>query len=805
MEYELKQNRSVPGDLTLEQVQKALLELESIKTKPIEEALKKHDYFTRLIGEELVKRRKLDKEDLKDFYFPHRVLDYTPTWANWTGMPKRFSRPYRSYTLKRKGTPRSLDFDYVGNMSNYYQKVLLDNAIEDFMEKSAEKYNKFDKITKEQRESHFGKEKPKPGSLYEIDGEQYKGFQFIKGNIFYPTETINENLWHKGIVEGWTLGEFETAVGPKGGKAVREALAMGGKHKTYLLPREIAERLERFRVPAGDLPLFWNIRNLTSTWKRVTLDFAGLPFQINNFFGDGINLYKTDPAAFEKVRNSFPLVLKQLYKPQSLTVKEKAFLKLAREQRVSTTHFFREMGIDIEAQQILKRFKNNYNPFNWPGEILRQIEKVSVGREEVLRLAKFMKDLERIANGESVVSGEIDIKGLPQLDAAGKTARTFTVDYGAVPPAYRRFLRGFLCPFMTFHDYNARNWAKYSVKKPGNLALKFIIPSVAIFAWNNAGKRKEIEENLPDWLKWLPHINTGYKTKEGKDIVIGLQTPFDMAASWIGLDMLPAKITAVRAGKMTLKEAALKQLKDTGLGSPRVIMRILNPVIQIMQGLLKNKDPYTGMTVVPERFKGTEQEKKFIAQYIISGIFTPYMQYVRAGRDLELSPHVGRWGAWLLKGPLDLKRALGIREVDLDISKMVEGYGEKEKLNNIVKNKLAFLELHWIKSNKIGMTNPEKAQKYWDENRDKVLKREGPTPTDEQIFNRIYSPRTQMELCREQIKKAKTKEEREYLLEVLKFLKKAKYIESMYKYSQKSIRPELLPKTLPWLFGEKKE
>ena len=263
-----------------------------------------------------------------------------------------------------------------------------------------------------------------------------------------------------------------------------------------------------------------------------------------------------------------------------------------------------------------------------------------------------------------------------------------------------------------------------------------------------------------------------------------------MAGSWFGLDRIPAKVTDVRSGKLTVKEAALQQLEDTGLGAPRTIVRLLNPMIQVISGLAMNKDPYTNTTITPERFKGTPEEKKHIADFVMSNLLTPYGQYMRLHYDAESISKHGKIGSLFLKGPLDVLRAAGIRKVDLDSREMSLGYEAKQELTGHVKTKLALLEKEYIKASLLG---PEGIQQ-WEEASQKILARKGPSPTAEQIVNRLYNTRTQIEITNQLIQKAKDPEQRKQLQDQLKLLKQYRYTESMLKKSLKSIRPELMEK-----------
>jgi hypothetical protein len=511
---------------------------------------------------------------------------------------------------------------------------------------------------------------------------------------------------------------------------------------------------------------------------------------VNNFVGDAINLYKTDPTAFTKV----PRALWFMAKPEKhMTPEEKALAKLVREQRVDVTYILSEAGVAPEFGAIA-RFTNpavRYNPWNiWT----HFWETVSVNRERPLRLAKFFKDLERIHRGEMVKAGEIDIEGLEPVDAAGKVARESLVDYGKTSPHYRRFIRGLLFPFATFYDQSARNWYRYAAKFPLKTFAKVGVPLAAMWTWNNTGERRKVEENLPDWWLFVPHIITGHKDKDDKPTVIAFQTPIDMAAKWFGLERIPAKITKIRAGDMTIKEAAMQQLKDTGLGFPRTLGALVNPAIQMIYGLATNRHPFYNTPIVPERFKGTSEALGFQARYVLSTMIAPYGAYMRATRMLEPGDVMGKW---LMRGPFDIERALGIRHIDVDRGMENRIYGEEERLTGEVKQLLADMELAYNKWQVKGdKSDWEKVVEKYNQVTTK--------PTAEQIANRLWGWRNLERIAQDKLRRMKVDDpDVEEIKKLLEYIHKNRWLLHQQKVP-KAIRPELLYETLRIAPPEKK-
>jgi len=123
----------------------------------------------------------------------------------------------------------------------------------------------------------------------------------------------------------------------------------------------------------------------------------------------------------------------------------------------------------------------------------------------------------------------------------------------------------------------------------------------------------------------------------------------------------------VRAGRMSVRDAAIKQLVDFGLGAPRQIQRLLGPGIQMIQGLVSNRDPWSHRRLIPSEIRGkrTMDEKKRVASYVIEKLVLPIAQYTRTERGID--PTRGPIADWLIHGPFDVKRAFGFYTIDLTI------------------------------------------------------------------------------------------------------------------------------------------
>lgn len=757
--------------LVLNDLQAELIRMEKSASPAVTEALSKHQQLTDATAKSLVDRGKADESILNRPYYRHFVLDDIAGLDSFLpGLPSKLKRPSRPYTRKRVGSAKNIDTDYIDVMYRHLTKVRLDNLVEDFAEKTAGKYDLSNMVPKDAAVTTFGEGgRPLPGRTYTLpDGRRVKGWQLDPGNIRYRGLTVNEKLWIEAVTSDMTVAEFANLQGPAGGAAVREGLITGGKHKVYLLDALIADRLSKFRGPRQEGIVMGILAPPTRLWKRITLDFAGVAFQLQNLTGDLLNLYREDPKALLYL----PMANRAMWSNASPSLK--AMRELAYNQRVIQTSGI--FGGEVLGQlpnprlsretahlQGLKGELTYWNP-------LHLIEVVSAYRESVPRLAKFMADSDRIKRGENVVTRTIDIKGLTPIDAAGKAARNFTVDYGAVTPAFQGEIRSVLFPFATFYVENTKNWAKYVAKNPGDAAIKFGIPLAAMWTWNNTGDRRAIEAALPEWQRTIPHIITGWKTEEGKAIIVAMQTPLDMAAKIGGIDKIPMYLTDIRNGNMTKEQAAEAVVKDIILAVPRESRQLVTPVIKVFDGLLSNHDPFTKRRVVPEHLKGTPQGTKLQTEYALEQFFTPYGAYIRASRQREPGEPFLRA---LTRGPFDIKRALGIREVDLERAEMGAQYERFSDAGEVFRTKMGYLEEAFITGQVSGdMSIFQETVKSMnaDYPDDPLWNSVKIRPRD--VLQRAKSPRVQREILIRKLQTAKTDAEIKELQDKIRILDK---------------------------------
>jgi len=659
----LENEEIAPRKITLEQVERAIKELEPRLNQNIRLALEAHDRLMKAVWEELKARGKVPEEaEGRKHYFPHRIMDYVRDFdRRFPAIARRFKTPYRYYLQERKGSVRDIDTDYTGVTMKHLMKVFIDNATDDFAEKIAERYDKWPELSEEEKKK-IGK--LIPGRLYDdINGERCLAWQYNPGRQIYPDSSVEEKV-ALDIAEEIAA---EKLLPEEAAERMKEALktkpAIGRYKKTYLLPEEIALRLLRLREPNLKSHLFMAVRDATRWWKGWVLGplGAGLPFQTMNFIGDVMNLYREDPRALLYLAQGWKATAQ--WQKNVIGPEFKRLIQLAEDTRV------------LEAGLMTRRGGLPYDPHlaklepqRYIGRKINPFERYSLWserRELTPRLAKLIADLHRIDKGQMPQVKMFNAKklasaGMTKEEIAGKVAREFAVDYGKLTSEQREVLRDILFPFMTFYAGNFQNWISYATRNPSDAVIKFVVPFAAMCLWNWS-KFEDTEEKLPLYYRVMPHLITGYKTPDGRPVIVAFQTPADLAAQILGLEIVPDLARQVTSGKKTIDEAALELAKNAVGAVPEESWQLFNPFFKAPIEAAMNKNTFTGAPIVPERLKGTPEDKRRRRNYILQQWFAPYAQYVRAARELE--PQKGF--EWLFKGPYSVKRALGVREVNV--------------------------------------------------------------------------------------------------------------------------------------------
>lgn len=689
---------TITDNLSTEEVKSYLEQLRKIAPKTVFEAIDKYKQLMKEIGEELVRRGKLDPEDLRGIYYPHRVIEYIDGIASKTPwFPQRLKEAFRSYTKPRLGSAKEIDMDFMKVINDYLTKVNMHNEIDDFainFAKELDVTNEVLKLPVEQAQAVLGTIRIKqpdgaiieklapisPGGKYTYKGETYEGWQITPGRQIYPATTHDQQKWNSILYDAMEPGEKLRLLE----ESAKKGAVLGKYKKVYLIPEAIATRFNNFRIPDYGTSFEKYLRETTSLWRRVAVFSTGVAFQTVNFLSHFPEMYRRDVKSFLKIPKAIGILMKN---PAQLDEGAKYLLDLARQESAfGRSTSFMSGGIepllrDPETRRFISRgefFKSAFNPFN----IYYTIAQFG---DDVPKFAAFMREVEKMHAGKEVKSIIIDISGLSKVEAVGKIVREEMIDMAKVTPAFKKQISGLMFPFATWFVQNAPNWWKYALKNPAGMFGKFGLPWLLLQAWNNTGDRAKTEANLPEYWQSRDHLNTSFTNPmTGKKMILAWESPMSLAFRPLALNLLPNKIRLVLEGKMTAKDAALQQLRDMARETGRIPYELLNPLVKVTLELASNKN-FFEIPIVPEKLLESKRPqdqaevKRIQILHALEGLITPYFQFNLAQKSTEPgSPFSKMASRWMGFGGEGEMRAIGLRGVDLGASRRARRRQEVE-------------------------------------------------------------------------------------------------------------------------------
>lgn len=642
-----------PRGLTFTRLQRAHDELFDAATPAVKTGIAMHRALMRQEAVEQVRRGVLHPDVLeKAIYYPHKIVELSNDLAERSpAFGRKLREPYRPWTHAAEGSERPIDMDYVGVMHSHLMRVRLANVMDDFAYTWLNKLDATDRLLAKERGKIV-----KAGQVFtEIGGEFFP--EALSGGKPYETYAYRPGR------------QLSTEIGSKNSfiDAALDVLVPGEKY--YVIPQNVARRFEEFRAPKTSTLLGEDFRAGWTLWKRAWVDALGVKFNVMNAIGDSLNLYRDDPRALVTAATRLPEIVRLLRGKGPHEIQ-----RILNEQGITETATLFGAELDLSgAPRMLREFQKYGKKREIPDltEAVRSavgfVEQAMAKREQYLRIAKAMTDIERIQRGEQVVTKTVDIRGLEAEAAVGKVAREFAVDYAAVSPAFKGTVRGWLAPFSTWFIAQARDWPRYIKNHPGDAAVKFGAPLAALYYWNNVNQ-KDVERRNPEWIqRSLFHINTGYKTEDGRDVVLTYQTGLDVAAQIFQLDRLYQKLGRVTRGEtpkwQDAKEFLTPKAYEIAEDAAKFGLRMA-PIASLMTGLATGKDPFSQRPIVRQGMSQQEATKRlgwFAMQQVI-----PFLaQYETAMRRAQKRGTTGsKFLDFLKYGPIDLYSATGAVDVD---------------------------------------------------------------------------------------------------------------------------------------------
>lgn len=614
-----QKGQTLPGGTTLEGLKYRLEDLK--KTAPISvlEAAERHKELGKELGQMLADRGKISQDVVNDPYFPRQYIDWVQSKQSDALYLKKMrsmklDAPERLYAKEKLGSENTPYTDYLDVMDRHIKQIMLDNAMDDTIGKIVKENDLYPKLSKANRDSLHKQwastDGPQPGMKYKLeDGTIVKAYEAT-----VPPE----------YKTGTPLGDAIVAAFPE----IRE-----GNQRTAILPVEIADHLSNFRTLKVPNSVLRVINQATSQWKRGTLAYSGLKF-ITKQIPDNYLVAYREHDLIETVRKSseaWDIISGKADggEPGVLTQDRLRKLQLLQEQRVfsgPSSVFSGELsGHHGNLPKELSVLQGENQFFRKVSYIANVME--SVGDQHA-RVAKFLADLERIDRGESPQTTTVDIRGLDPIDAAGKIAREAFIDNGAKSDIFQQQVSSFALPFVWWAVKSIPQWGRYFVDGRSwegplsNPIMRFGVPYAMMQVWNNT-VTKEQEKQHADWLRMFPHLNTLWKTKDGKNITISLDSGLGVLMRALGADRAGMLLSKVHNDEISAQQALQELVTAAPKGLGGIVWSQLNPMLKLTFDLAAGKNLDTGRKIVSDQDSEdmkTEKRLKYAGGQLVAPV-----------------------------------------------------------------------------------------------------------------------------------------------------------------------------------------
>jgi len=661
----------------------------------------------------------LENFDLRDLYFPHSVAKYNEH-SGYPGIPKKLQKPFNQHLLRRlpEGTLETILVTEKG-LINYFAGMDLFQTYHKEIDKLSQKYDILSQINKDDNPDVWEsvKDYQKSGRIIDLSSidipakvrdvikslnPKYDKLVFFPLQNFprlYQTETLDEksltNILKEiipDISENIDMELSAEAIEALYGKYAKTILAVGRK-PMILVPLEIGQVFKDLKptVSSFDKSLAkLSSEFFTKYWKpAVTIYGGGTNFQLRNGMGDFSQQIYSDPRSALYSGQAIKL-LPDILNPESI---EKYSKEMQHIYEILLESGIRESSF-ISSLDVFGTRRYAVNPVKWYGDTVAAL---STRRELIPKLSSFLANVERVKNGKlPVLKGALPFiksmveEGLTTGDVDLVTAgiarygNDVSVDYSLIPPFYRERFSQAWAPFGYWYGRTLDKTMRL-LKDGSKPLLAMMATYVAFQIYNYTGDREEIERGLPPWTQDKYHLILGVD-ENGKRLVVQFPNPitdvfyrlFNVPAVVNGtLDMYKdvnrAKSDAEK--EQIIKDGVVTIAKDFGLSPIKMVSSLLNPLVKIPIGILTNRDPYTGYSIVPDKYKDDPVETLAAwGKYTLVSL----MSYIQYGEDAlkEYDPEAdfGLFMAKILKNAFNPSKVFTYKEYD---NKLIQNFIDK--------------------------------------------------------------------------------------------------------------------------------
>lgn len=615
----LRKGEEIPFKLASGEVYRELANVDKFLTPKLKRAYERHLEVVNAMADDLVSRGKLAQDAVREKYFPHKVLfEYGQMLDEKLGLPQKLRTPFRGYVQRRQGSTKPIATDYIETMHNLVTKVKIDNAIDDAIEtlaKLGEEYTNKAVLPKELIEKVR-----RTGVPETYKGKTYRAWQPDTGNYFYPSLTITEEAVQKALAEQLPL-EVQTIIG----EAVEQGLVIGRRKPTFVLPEQVAERLNNFRRVDNETEISKILQEYTRWWKKLAVLMPGPKHDWFNLFGD-LDRWTTGLGVKE--------LPKMLWEASRMIKNKDPQLKEFLEKGV----FSSEVYMYNVGKYSSPKLRELAGPLGKAAYLnpVSLYQRWRVYREAAPRIAAHLLNTQRLQEGKPLVNRfRVDVEGLLPEEAVAKIGRETMIDYNMLSKNTEH-AKKFSLPFITWYAQNFSSYVNLVAKKPLYGLARVFMPMAALTVWNRV-MFPEVEKNLPDYWRENPHLITGIQNSEGGYYVIPVPFAGAIAASMVGLHTLPDTVARYITGETSLGEAFKKQGKDIAMGPAGAAYDLATPFARGPFEIARNKD-WRGFTIVPRELEGTPEALKIRVKHLGKSLIPPIskgMQWVGEAEQAE--------------------------------------------------------------------------------------------------------------------------------------------------------------------------
>lgn len=601
---ELEKGRSLPFGYTPETLAKDHAQVSQIAdaNPDIKAAIERRKAVQTALVDEAIDAGLLPKTINNDgTYFRHMVLEYA-NLKQWSGLGTSDVRNRkRGWQKSREGSLLDINTKFIEAEFEQFSQLQKELATK----------RTLDKIIQT-----AAIPMPKDGVI----PEGYVEWQPHKGNVFFQENTLPERLLDKAIGEGWDVEQLVES------GLIRQAIVMGGKKKSYILPEGVAHTLENIRLGRDTAVLDSVNKKMIAAWKVWTLlsPRRFIKYNLNNMSGDMDAAIAADPAIMKYLPQAYRNALNR-NAGRALSSDEvdmidrgviSSGISLHEIGDIGDLPGFHKLSLAHQEEKLLTAMRSGDFSGLIPNNLIQKyfgvISNLTNMREGLLREAAYLRATELLGQNKPIywASDPKELDSIPDnKDKAAKLSRELIGDYGNLS-AHGEFIRGRYLPFWSWMEINAPRYyrifknaatqgegggtaariAGVGAKKAAGAALnlteklfltQLLFMSVSAF---NHFVHPDEEENMNQ--KQL-HLILG-KNSKGNTMSVRFQGAFSDALSWFGLEDYPETIAKMKSGKMETQDLMKKMI----IATPNKIINALTPYTKLAFEVATGKSLY---------------------------------------------------------------------------------------------------------------------------------------------------------------------------------------------------------------------